>query len=35
MTNGDDGIFDESLLLTLKSEGDAIVATMNFDVQRA
>ena len=35
MTNGDDGIFDESLLLTLKPEGDAIAATMNFDVQRA
>ena len=35
MTNADDGIFDESLLLTLKPEGDAIAATMNFDVQRA
>ena len=35
MTNADDGIFDESLLLTLRPEGDAIAATMNFDVQRA
>jgi hypothetical protein len=33
--NGDDGIFDESLVLTLERSGDGYLGLMSFDVSRA
>lgn len=34
-TNGGDGIFDESLLLTLREDGDGHLGALGFDVERA
>ena len=33
--NGGDGIFDRSLLLTLREDGDGYLGTIGFDVERA
>lgn len=34
-TNGADGIFDRSLLLTLREDGDGYLGALGFDVERA
>ena len=34
-SNDTDGIFDESLLLTLSEEDDGVLGLMTFDVRRA
>jgi hypothetical protein len=33
--NEDDGIFDESLVMTLSDDGDGVRGVLTFDVERA